>query len=481
MFSFLKRLRRDRRGNVLVIAAAAMPLLVGSAGLATDTIQWTLWKRELQRAADSAAIAGVYTRVQTNTQTAVETAVASDITINNHTFATMKSGYPTVELLADDGTNQKIVRVTLKAEKRLPFSSMFLASTPTIRATATAASIPGAAEYCVVALDPSASAVGIEISGSTTLDMGDCSLIANSRNPNEAAKNGSSVNANNSSVTAHSLAAAGGVQESSNWHVDSYDPYSTPVTDPFAAKGIPSCTKTAIDNSNYGNGNNAVANYERLDGSVSINRATGTTLANGTVAGKDVAGEVVCIKNTKNNGTGLNIASGSTVVLGPATYVIDGGDLGMNASNSGTSLSCTGCTIILTNSANPAATGNIKLTGGTLSLSAPTTDTNPTDAYNYKGIALMQDRRATDSNPNQPANTIVGNNGASVTGAVYIANQAIKYSGGSSVTSACLQIVAKRTTFTGNSKIKVSNECATAGITPIGTGSDSARKVRLIA
>ncbi|MFL6734568.1 MAG: pilus assembly protein TadG-related protein [Sphingomicrobium sp.] len=474
MISFFKRLHQDRRGNVLVIAAAAMPLLVGSAGLATDTIQWTLWKRELQRAADSAAIAGVYTRVQTNTQTAVEAAVSTDLTINNHSFAAMKSGYPTVELLNDSGAQQKIVRVTLKAEKRLPFSSMFLASTPTIRATATAASIPGAAEYCVVALDPSASAIGIDITGSTTLDMGDCSLIANSRNPNQAASNGGGNNntsSNNSSVTAHSLAAAGGVQESANWHVDSYDPYSTPVADPFASKGVPACTKTVTDNRNFvNNGSNQTPNIERLDGSVSVNRSS-----------VDGAGDVVCIRNTKNNQTGLNISSGSTVVLGSATYVIDGGDLGMNSSNSGTSLSCTGCTIILTNSADPTQTGTFKLTGGTLNLSAPTTDTSTNDAYNFKGIALMQDRRAVDTKPSSPANTIVGNNGASVTGAVYIPNQGVKYSGGSSTNSACLQIVALRTTFTGNSKMTVSNACASAGISPIGSGSDSGRKVRLIA
>jgi Flp pilus assembly protein TadG len=462
MIAFLKRLREDRRGNVLVIAAAAMPLLVGSAGLATDTIQWTLWKRELQRAADSAAIAGVYTRVQTNTQTAVETAVNSDIAINNHTFAGLKSGYPAVELLADNGVQQRIVKVTLVAQKRLPFSSMFLASTPDIRATATAASIPGAAEYCVVALDSSVTSVGIEIAGSTTLDMGDCSLIANSRNPNEAAKNGSSTGSNNSSVTAHSLAAAGGVQQSSNWDVDSYDPYSTPVTDPFASKSVPSCTKYATDNNDY---TNSTPNTDKLDGSVSVDRSS-----------IDVAGDVVCIKNTKNSKTGVNIASGSTVVLGSATYVIDGGDLNMNSNNSGTSLSCNHCTIILTNSANPSATGNIKLTGGVLSLTAPVGDTDA-----FKGIALMQDRGATDHGGSSPENSILGNNGTSVQGAVYIPNQAIKYSGGSTTTAACLQIVAKRTTFTGNSKIKVSNECAAFGISPIGSGSDSARKVRLIA
>ena len=57
MIAFLKKLQRDRRGNALMIAGAALPLLVGSVGLATDTIQWALWKRQLQRAADSAAFA----------------------------------------------------------------------------------------------------------------------------------------------------------------------------------------------------------------------------------------------------------------------------------------------------------------------------------------------------------------------------------------------------------------------------------------
>jgi len=54
MIGFIKKLVGDRRGNVLAIAAACLPLVVGAAGLATDTIQWTMWKRQLQRAADSA-------------------------------------------------------------------------------------------------------------------------------------------------------------------------------------------------------------------------------------------------------------------------------------------------------------------------------------------------------------------------------------------------------------------------------------------
>ena len=50
MIGFIRKLLKDRRGNVLAIACAAMPLIIGCAGLATDTIEWTLWKRQLQRA-----------------------------------------------------------------------------------------------------------------------------------------------------------------------------------------------------------------------------------------------------------------------------------------------------------------------------------------------------------------------------------------------------------------------------------------------
>ena len=81
MIKFFRKLWRDRRGNALVIAGAALPLVVGSAGLASDTIQWTLWKRELQRAADSAAIAGVYAKIQS---AGVSDAVTHDLSYNSH-------------------------------------------------------------------------------------------------------------------------------------------------------------------------------------------------------------------------------------------------------------------------------------------------------------------------------------------------------------------------------------------------------------
>src|SRR5687767_14699484 len=57
---FILPIARDRRGNVLLTAALALPVMVGGAGLAVDTAQWYLWKRELQLAADTGALSGAY-------------------------------------------------------------------------------------------------------------------------------------------------------------------------------------------------------------------------------------------------------------------------------------------------------------------------------------------------------------------------------------------------------------------------------------
>jgi len=59
----LRRLRRvlpDQRGNVAMVVAAVFPLLIGAAGLAVDGVEWIMQKRQIQAAADGAAMAGVY-------------------------------------------------------------------------------------------------------------------------------------------------------------------------------------------------------------------------------------------------------------------------------------------------------------------------------------------------------------------------------------------------------------------------------------
>ena len=451
MISWIKRLRKSEKGSTLVIVGASLPLLVGAAGIATDTIQWALWKRQLQRAADSAAIAGVYTRIKNDDEDAVETAVGADLNINHHTGIALLNAAD-IDLLADDGDLEDQVRVELKVQKALPFSSMFVENAPIIRAESVAASVPGPDEVCVLATDTSVGAIGLEIAGSSFLDLGECSLMANSKHPTKAASNGaSSANGGQgSTVKAKSIMAAGGVQYSNSWAVSDYDPNSPPITDPFGPNG-----DRTLPNPAPGDCTKNVNTDMSKNNAYPMDRTTGPQA--------DVAGQVVCF----NHGDGVKV-QGELKLQSGVTYIVNGGDLTMTSTSS--SLTCTGCTIILSNLSNPAATGNINLTGGTLSITAPT------GTGTYRGIALYQDRRATDSG-GTGQNKINGNNGTSVTGVVYIANRSLQYNGGSDTNAPCLQIVGKRITFTGNSKMTIGSSCSGSGIGAIG----GARRVRLVA
>nr|WP_314446427.1 pilus assembly protein TadG-related protein [uncultured Sphingomonas sp.] len=438
MLRLLKKLRRNERGNVLIVVAAAMPLLVGSAGLAVDTIQWALWKRQLQRAADSAAMAGVYERVRAGGDTSgVVNAVNADLALNQKTgMALLENAIVTFPANTSDMTNQ--VKVEIKVSKVLTFSSFFLPNAPVIPAAATAAGVPGGGEYCVMGLDRRASVVGIDIGGSTTLDMEKCSIIANSANPVNAATN----TGNGSWVKAKRLAAAGAVQQSNRWQVEGYDPYSPPADDPYASAPMPNssseCTRTIT-----------ISDKQQ---DYPINRSAA-----------DKSGEIVCI-----NG---DVKVAGSLTLGPATYVVNGGDFIMNSSTGGVGLTCTSCSVLLTKFNDPANTGNFKITGGDVNVTAPTTG-------DYAGIAFYQDRRATDDN-SKSQNRFNGNGGSVITGALYTPNRSLLYNGGADVTSgpACVQIIGKRVEFTGNSKIKLFSECATGGK----PGGSNVIRVRLVA
>src|SRR3954451_24038188 len=139
MIGFIRKLLNDRRGNVLAIACAAMPMVVGCAGLATDTIEWTLGRRRLQRAADSAAFAGAYDRaaaangVTTNTPTAV----CRDLSVNLHTWMNLLAtspctggvgSYSSISYPGDTTYTTKQVSVTLRIQQALPFSSLFMSA-----------------------------------------------------------------------------------------------------------------------------------------------------------------------------------------------------------------------------------------------------------------------------------------------------------------------------------------------------------------
>jgi hypothetical protein len=442
MLKFLKKLWRDRRGNALLIAGAAMPLIVGSAGLASDTIQWTLWKRQLQRLADSGAEAGVYAIVLGNTvdncsniTTATSTSpVAYSIKTNNHLPQTPVCTAVNPPSAGGYTADANAVRVTISMQRRLGFSGMFLSTTPTITASATATIVP-AGKYCAISLIKTAT-TGISAGGNATVNLG-CGMITDSTSLSAAVAFGSS------SVTASPVAAVGGIAASDNWGTGTVlQPFTISQPDPFASVNPP--TPSGCQSfSAWDTGNNNTPG-----GTVDLTRDGSPITPGGTY----------CIKE---NGGNLSIKGNVTLPSG--TYVLDQTSLTMTNNNA--SLTCDQCTFILTSSTG-SNVGTVSLQGGKLNIVAP-------DSGTYKGIAIYQDRAATECTSSN-CNLVNGNSNSFIQGALYFPNQQLTFTGTAGESTSCLQLVALTLTFSGTSAIN--NSC------PTGSASQSfaGQKVRLV-
>jgi len=417
MIGFIRKLIKDPRGNALVIAAAALPLIVGSAGLASDTIQWTLWKRQLQRAADSAALAGVYGKLASQTVTtgacSASTPISRDLTVGNVNTRLGMTPTCAAESPPTSGTwatNPNAVRITMTAQRRLSFSGLFMTAAPVITASATAAQVQ-AGRYCAKALDPNTE-TGVGFSGSAIVNLG-CGIITNAKGPTAINGSGSST------ITASPIAAVGQIANSSNFTSGTVmQPYSSPTTDPYATVNPPAVPSGCNQSALQGNAT-----------SVTVTGASASSPA------------VVCYKDITLNGS-------QTASFTDAIVIINGGNLSANA---GTTLNCTRCTFVLTTSATNITSnsiGNVTFNGGAhINLIAPTTGT-------YSGLVIYKDRRAPECNN---CNKINGDSTSYLEGGIYIPSQEIQMSGNSGMNTNCVQLVGWQLTFTGNTTI--TNTC----------------------
>jgi hypothetical protein len=114
---------------------------------------------------------------------------------------------------------------------------------------------------------------------------------------------------------------------------------------------------------------------------------------------------------------------------------------------------------------NPSSIAGADMNGGaTVNLTAPTSGT-------YAGVLFYQDRRALDSGSNK----INGNSSSKFQGAIYFPSQKLWFNGTSGMDIKCVQMVARRIEFNGNSAI--TNICPAGS----GAGSFKGTRVKLVA
>ena len=326
-----RRLLRDTRGTTLVLVALMITALIGFTGLGVETGLWYAIKRQNQSAADVAALSGAFELLAGQSSGLTATQVypnicgfaQRDATRNGFTFASftcptstpactspssgqMCANNPPQTPSTANFNNANAVEVILAQQQNALLASLYLANvTIDTRAVAVISVLDQA---CMLALNPNASNA-ILIKGNPTLNMPNCSVVADSTSSSAIHLQGSA------SIIADTLVTAGGVDTTGNPSFTLNKPAQTHaqnVPDPYAP---PNCTTLCLTHAFLTTG------------------MPGCTTAPSPVGGVTTysAGSRIC--------GGLNIKN-RTVNLSPGTYWVTDGDLSLQANGV---LECTAC------------------------------------------------------------------------------------------------------------------------------------------
>lgn len=430
--SLIRRLARHRSGNAAMLVALGMPLLIGSTGLAVDTAQWFLWKRELQHAADQAAIGGAWALTKRDKdaykgQTLYYIYRANQEFDSNSSITASFIKDRQVSLASYAGGSNNSVIVSATAEHKLPFSGYVLGRSAVIRVRAQASFAAGGTyNACLVALNEEDQDT-ISIGGNANVTA-QCGLAALSCADGAITIDGSA------SVTTGSIATCGTANVPTELEgvvteglTNLYDAYADLVPPENNISRTYNCS---------GKGNNKSASL---------------------LPGRYVGGiEVKC-----------------TTVLASGIYVIDGGVLDLAANYNVTG---TGVMFVLKNGAKIKFGGNgngNKITLTPMQEAHFVGTAYESQAAKLQGILVFEDR---NNNPSNPGHLLNGNSQSLIEGLIYLPSGEMTVLGTANVASQCLQVSAQKIKISGNANLQTL--CPTEQTTTVGASSSN---IRLIA
>lgn len=523
--SVFKELKGNTSGNATLLVALGLPALIGGSGLAVDTAQWYMWKRELQYAVDQAALAGAWARTQTATKENFVTRAKREYDINLAATRDIATT-PAISLANWAGGKQNSVIVSAQASRPLPFSSMLTGSAATVQVYAQAAYTEGASfTSCLIATDDDAQGA-ITISGSATLTAG-CGMAALSNSPSSIIVDG------NPQIDSGWVLSRGGIDDWFEANTsDQIHEYLEGLLDPFATLTPPNPVESRVARtyacvkgkstrwSNVSASSSTTYTYwkgldyttavqttvnKQKNPSVSTSSSGYVIVSNETVDGTVITTTVTWTKT--NSGTGINtIWEKATTVtttvnqdthtvtekdignVDPGTYaggikvacdttfkkgvyIIDGGELEITGQYA---VSAAGVMFVLKNGASVKITGgsNINLTAIQAS-DLIARGVSEADANKLAGMLIFEDRSSEGSNSSK----ISGNATTVLNGTIYMPRSSMEFTGTASVTSQCLMIAAATIKITGTANM--SSFCP-AGMTEDTVVANEISKVKLV-
>ena len=183
IFRWNKTRLKDESGNVLVISALSMTALLGFMALATDVGILFCSKRNMQIAADAAAVAGSLDYLYNGSTSSAITAAKSASGANGVTDGSNGSTV-TINLPPADGPNagsSGFVEAQVSKPRTTILMGMFGFKTMTVSARAVAAT-PNYGQACIWLMAPTGT--GLSLQGSYDIEAPGCGIYVNSPDAN---------------------------------------------------------------------------------------------------------------------------------------------------------------------------------------------------------------------------------------------------------------------------------------------------------
>lgn len=392
----------DESGNVLALAAVGLPIMLGCAALAVDTVQWVFAKRQLQAAADAAAIAGVYGLIQTgDMESAVDGSVASDRKLDpRRSVAADRSPKPYDK-------DPFAIHVRIASPASMTFTSFFLSSPPAITAEAIATVVENG-EFCAFAIG-SDEETGLRIEPSANLEM-DCGMATNASSAKAISAEGSAH------IKADMIAAFGGI-DAEGITSSRVRAYGVKQKDPLAGREPPLVPNTGCPN-------------------VTVNSDAAST------NGGPVVLPAGCYGNMLLDGP---------VVLADGQYILNRGNLVIGPT---AEVTCRACTIFLTSeqaATDPWSIGKVQIENtAKVKLAAPTQGPNA-------GLLIFQDRRAAGAHDGIE-NIISGNSFSELKGLIYFPSETLRVDADRTPDLQCGRFIGRRLIIQG--RVLISKGCS---------------------
>ena len=450
-----QRLLKDERGSVLAFFVA-IPVVAGTVAVGVETGQLYRTKRQMQGAADAAALAGTMDKKNGGTATSIAAAARYEaqrngfqngvggVTVTVNSPPTSGSNVSTanaVEVIVTKPGSFVLAKVLSSAlGNSFTMKTRSVAAQGSVTSTTSTTTSTSSGDGCFMALTPEAEQ-GVSFTSFNNFTS-DCVVYSNGT--------GSGTNPSTSSVyfSGFNTAELKSVYTRGSFTAASYNHLTltnaaqtnqaTSIVDPYASLPTPSPGTCSYNNFNQSGGSSI-------------------TVSPGTYCG------------------GLTVSGTNNVYFTPGIYYVANGDLYITSVNNVTCPTCTtknGVAIVLTQTTgNNSDIGGVRISSdNNISLNA--SSANQTSPPLYAGVVFYQDRRATTGTMSSTSKifTISSLNTVTLTGTIYFPSNRIdiaSINNASMKNDGCTVWIGRYVKFQSYNNNWV-NGCAAIGVTPPG-------------